>query len=66
MDNTAGTVTERYLQLGLRLGQHVDGVVDAYFGPRELAAAVEAESPVEPQALVSAADVLLDLLSRAR
>ena len=27
------TAIERYLELGLALGRHVDGLVDAYFGP---------------------------------
>jgi hypothetical protein len=53
---------ERYLRLGLQLGRHVEGIVDAYYGPRELAAAVDAEPPVEPRALVSAAELLLDEL----
>ena len=56
------TVAERYLQLGLQLGRHVEGIVDAYFGPPELAAAVEAEPPVEPRTLVSDAEALLDEL----
>ena len=30
-------VVERYLTLGLRLGRHADGLVDAYYGPAELA-----------------------------
>ena len=55
-------VVERYLRLGLRIGRHVDGIVDAYFGPPELAAAVAAEPPVEPRELVSAAETLLDEL----
>jgi hypothetical protein len=55
-------VVERYLRLGLQLGRHVDGIVDAYFGPPELAATVEAEPPVDPRALVSAAEALLDEL----
>ena len=55
-------VAERYLRLGLRLGRHVDGMVDAYFGPPELQAAVAAEPLLEPRALVSAADELLDEL----
>jgi hypothetical protein len=50
---------ERYLLLGLRLGRHVDGIVDAYYGPAELAAAVEAEPLVEPAALAADADALL-------
>ena len=37
----------RYLELGLRLGRHLDGLVDAYYGPAELAARVDAE-PVLP------------------
>ena len=32
------SVAERYLRLGLQVGRHADGVVDAYFGPPELAA----------------------------
>jgi hypothetical protein len=55
-------VVERYLRLGLQVGRHVDGIVDAYFGPPELAAAVEAEPPVDPRELVSAAEALLDEL----
>jgi hypothetical protein len=55
-------VAERYLTLGLQVGRHVEGIVDAYYGPPELAAAVEAEPPVEPRQLVSAAEALLDEL----
>jgi hypothetical protein len=36
-----------YLELGLALGRHVDGLVDAYYGPPDLAARVKAE-PVRP------------------
>ena len=39
-------VVRSYLELGLRLGRHVDGLVDAYYGPPELADAVGAESPI--------------------
>ena len=53
------SVVERYLRLGLQLGRHVDGMVDAYYGPPELAAAVAGSPPVTPQALVSAAERLL-------
>jgi hypothetical protein len=56
------TAAERYLRLGLQLGRHVDGLVDAYFGPPEPAAAVEAAPPVEPHRLVADADALLDEL----
>ncbi|HEX2576014.1 MAG TPA: hypothetical protein VHK88_06660 [Aquihabitans sp.] len=38
---------DRYLEAGLRLGRHLDGLVDAYFGPEDLAARVEAE-PLRP------------------
>ena len=58
MDSAA----ERYLRLGLQLGRHADGIVDAYFGPPELAAAVQAEAPVDPRALVADAEALLDEL----
>src|SRR5262249_37229999 len=51
---------ERYLRLGLQLGRHVDGVVDAYVGPPGLAEAVETAPPVEPRRLVADADALLD------
>ncbi len=53
---------ERYVRLGLQLGRHVEGIVDAYFGPPEQAALVEAAPPVEPAALVAAAEGLLDEL----
>jgi len=56
------SIVERYLQLGLQLGRHVDGIVDAYFGPPELSATIQAAPPVEPRALVTAADALLDEL----
>ena len=56
------SAAERYLRLGLQVGRHVEGIVDAYFGPPELAAAVEAAPPVEPRALVVAAEALLDEL----
>jgi hypothetical protein len=55
-------VAERYLELGLRLGRHVDGLVDAYYGPPELKAQVDAEQPVEPAQLAADADALRDEL----
>ena len=36
-------VIERYLLLGLRLGRHIDGLVDAYYGPAELSRRVADE-----------------------
>jgi hypothetical protein len=56
------SLVEPYLRLGLELGRHVEGVVDAYYGPPELAEAVDAGPPVDPRALVSAAERLLDEL----
>lgn len=49
---------ERYLTLGLRLGRHVDGLVDAYYGPPELAQAVAAEELVPSAELVEQAAAL--------
>jgi hypothetical protein len=53
------TIVERYLNLGLRLGRHVDGIVDSYAGPPDIAAAVDAEPLREPGALASDAEQLL-------
>jgi hypothetical protein len=50
---------EAYLLLGLRLGRHVDGLVDAYYGPPELKEQVDAEPLVEPAALAAEGDALL-------
>lgn len=52
----------RYIELGLRLGRHLDGLVDAYYGPPELAARVEDE-PVRPLPALTAdaARLLADL-----
>jgi hypothetical protein len=52
-------VVERYLLLGLRLGRHVDGLVDVYYGPPELAARTDAERPIPPATLAAEADALL-------
>lgn len=52
-------VVERYLRLGLQIGRHVEGIVDSYFGPPELAAEVDAAPPVDPRLLVAEADALL-------
>ena len=48
-----------YLELGLALGRHVEGLVDAYYGPRQLADRLSAE-PVRPAPrLVDSARALL-------
>lgn len=43
----------RYLELGLRLGRHLDGMVDAYYGPPELATRVADEPRRSLPALVA-------------
>jgi hypothetical protein len=53
------STNERYLLLGLRLGRHVEGLVDAYYGPPELAERARAGDPVAPAALAGEADALL-------
>jgi hypothetical protein len=58
-------VVERYLTLGLRLGRHVDGFVDAYYGPEELKAAVEEDELGSPEALRDEAAALERDLARA-
>jgi hypothetical protein len=50
---------ERYLELGLRLGRHVDGLVDSYYGPPELKQHVDAEDLVPAETLAGDADSLL-------
>jgi len=53
-------VVERYLELCLRLGRHVDGLVDAYYGPREIQERVDGEELRAPAALVADAAALLE------
>ncbi len=53
-------VVERYLLLGLRLGRHIDGLVDAYYGPRELSERVAAEPLASPADLAHEAAALLE------
>ena len=52
------SVAERYLLLGLRLGKHIDGLVDGYYGPPELQANVDTEEPMPPDALLEEARAL--------
>jgi len=49
----------RYLELGLRLGRHTEDLVDAYFGPAEIARGIDAEEPREPAGLAEEAQELL-------
>jgi hypothetical protein len=53
------SVAERYLELGLRLGKHVEGLVDSYYGPPELQQQVEAEETIDAAQLAADADALL-------
>ena len=53
-----GLVAE-YLTLGLRLGKHIDGLVDAYYGPADRAAVVGSEPAHPPEQLVAEARALL-------
>ncbi|MGZ4718768.1 MAG: DUF885 domain-containing protein, partial [Acidimicrobiales bacterium] len=58
----APSPVDRYLELGLRLGRHVDGFVDAYYGPPAVAERVAAEPQLAPAALAAdAADLIGDL-----
>ena len=41
-------IIEDYLRLGLALGRHIEGFVDAYYGPPALAARIAAEPPAPP------------------
>jgi hypothetical protein len=51
-----------YVELGLRLGRHVDGLVDAYFGPPEIKGRVEAEPLRRPAELAADAAALQEAL----
>src|SRR5581483_10947158 len=53
LDGAMSDLVTGYLLLGLRLGRHVDGFVDAYYGPEELARQAEAESPIDPARLAA-------------
>ena len=53
---------EDYLLLGLRLGKHVDGLVDAYYGPEDLKEVVDEEPPVHAAELADDAVRLRDSL----
>ena len=52
-------ITQQYLELCLRLGRHIDGLVDAYYGPAKISERVEAEELRDPAALVEDAGSLL-------
>ncbi len=47
-----------YLLLALRLGQRIEGLVDAYFGPADLKARADMEALPKPESLVADAQAL--------
>jgi hypothetical protein len=49
----------RYIELGLALGRHIDGFVDAYYGPPGPAASAATGSPLPPERLVADARALV-------
>jgi hypothetical protein len=53
---------EDYVLLGLRLGKHVEGLVDAYYGPPGLAEQVDEEPLTAPDELVGQAERLVGAL----
>ncbi|TAN30873.1 MAG: DUF885 domain-containing protein [Actinomycetota bacterium] len=56
------TLIENYISLGLQLNKHIDGLVDAYYGPRELADRVLGSAKVEPEILVENARQLINAI----
>lgn len=60
LDGAERAAAESYLLLGLRLGRHVEGLVDAYYGPPELKAQVDAEALVPAAELAAGADTFRD------
>jgi hypothetical protein len=55
-------IARDYIRLGLRLDQHIPGLVDGYFGPADLKAEVETGQLRAPARLAQDADILLDRL----
>src|SRR5438309_1362727 len=51
-------VVTSYLELCLRLGRHVDGLLDSYYGPSEIRERIDAEELRDPSALAEDAAVL--------
>ena len=59
---TDASIVDRYLELGLRMGRHIDGFVDAYYGPEMISDRVAAEPVQTPDFLVaSAGQLVVDL-----
>ena len=55
-------VAVEYIELGLRLGRHLDGLVDSYYGPAELKERIDAEELRDPGSLAEDAARLRDSL----
>jgi hypothetical protein len=53
------SVPQGYVELALRLGRHLDGLVDSYYGDAAVKDRVDAEPLAEPRALVEDAGRLL-------
>ncbi len=53
------SVIERYLALGLEMDRHIQGFVDAYYGPKVIADRVAASPVMDPERLVSEARALV-------
>ncbi len=59
---TDSSIVDRYLELGLRTGRHVEGFVDAYYGPQFIADRISAEPVRSPESLVAEAGrIIADL-----
>ena len=56
-------IARAYLLLALRLGQHIPGFVDGYFGPADLKAQVDMEQLRKPEWLVEAAEALREQIA---
>ena len=48
MNADGSGLVARYLRLGLRLGRHIPGLVDAYYGPQSLSLEVDDEPIADP------------------
>jgi hypothetical protein len=59
-------VVTEYLELGLRLGRHIDGLVDSYYGPQEIKDRIDAEEPREPSALADDAGGMMESLDSSQ
>lgn len=59
MTSLESGLVERYIVLGLSIGRHIPGFVDAYYGPPELEARVDAAPITAPEELVASARSLL-------